>query len=140
MIFGVLIALNRPIDDMSNLKGLFFEQPFFALVLLLGFLSLMGLPLTALFMAKFLVLMAGVKSSQWLLISSLVLSSALGIFVYMRIVHILFEKNIKQESYLVKTPLISSIIFVLVLCLFIIGLWPTPVTNYINQNNILTKK
>ena len=135
IIFGVLMTLNRPVENIAELKGLFSEQPFFALALFLGFLSLMGLPLTALFMAKFLVIMAGVKSSQWLLISALVTSSALGIFVYIRITNILFEKSSSQNMPKNIKPLASSVVALLALCLLVLGLWPTPATSYIRQNN-----
>ncbi|MBW7939615.1 MAG: NADH-quinone oxidoreductase subunit N, partial [Candidatus Omnitrophica bacterium] len=48
--------------------------------------SLAGIPMTAGFIGKFYLFAAGVDHSAWLLIGSLIINSAIGLFYYLRIV------------------------------------------------------
>ena len=138
IIFGVLMLLEQPhahINNIADLRGLFKKEPFLACVFMLALLSLMGLPLTALFMAKFLVIMAAIESSLWSLVISLIISSALGIFVYLRVAQHLFGLP-DERAYLKRIkPIASAVVALLALCLITLGIWPTPATEHIRANN-----
>jgi NADH-quinone oxidoreductase subunit N len=91
--FGIVIVLSDPERDAGHLdmyRGLFWRQPWLALVFTAALLSLAGIPLTAGFMGKFYVLMAGIEAALWPLVALLVLTSALGLFYYLRIVVALY--------------------------------------------------
>jgi len=53
-------------------------------------LSLAGVPLTAGFIAKFLVIATGVKGELWWLVGVLVVGSAIGIYYYLRVMAAMF--------------------------------------------------
>ncbi len=53
--------------------------------------SLAGIPLTAGFLGKFYMVLAGVQSRLWLLVFALVVNSVLGLFYYLRVVIAIYE-------------------------------------------------
>ena len=54
-------------------------------------LSLAGIPLTAGFVGKFYLVSAGVRSGLWALVVILVVTSAIGLFYYLRVVVAIFR-------------------------------------------------
>ena len=96
LIFGVLINIpesGHEVSSVKELSGLMKTRPILGAALLLGFLSLMGLPFTAIFMGKLLVILTSVESARWLLLGSLVLSSIIGLVVYIRLANVIFEEK-----------------------------------------------
>jgi len=73
----LLATLGAVVLTLSN-HGLFWRQPWLALVFTAALLSLTGIPLTAGFVGKFYVLVDGVESVLWPLILLLVFGSAVG--------------------------------------------------------------
>jgi NADH-quinone oxidoreductase subunit N len=53
-------------------------------------LSLAGVPLTAGFVGKFYLVLAGIDATLWMLVFVLVVSSAIGLFYYLRIIVALY--------------------------------------------------
>jgi NADH-quinone oxidoreductase subunit N len=130
ILLGVLIMLDKPIDNIYQLKNFFSQQPILAAMFLLALFSLMGLPLTALFMGKLLIILASIQHAQWLLVGSLILSSSIGIFVYLRVVNIILDTSSPALLNIQKNNIVvSSFIIFLALSLVILGVWPTPLTN-----------
>ncbi len=78
-------------DSLERFRGLFHQRPWMAAVLTAMLLSLAGIPLTAGFIGKFYVILAGAQSRLWWLIITLVLTSGIGLFYYLRIVVTLFS-------------------------------------------------
>ena len=74
-------------------RGLFFRRPAMAVILAMMMLSLAGLPLTAGFMGKFLVLQAGMATGQWALTLVLIGTSGIGLCYYLRIALALFDRT-----------------------------------------------
>lgn len=133
MIFGALICIESDQHELvkiEDLNDLFSTHKFLSIVLLLGFFSLMGIPFTAIFMGKVLVIMAGVESSQWLLVSSLLLSSIIGLFVYLRLANALLQKpNTNTRILRSTTPLATSALCMLAIVALALGIWPTLATD-----------
>ena len=87
--FGVVTILSdyqRDADSLEDYRELLWRHPVLAGVLGTMLLSLAGIPLTAGFAGKFLVLSAGVQSHLWLLVAMLVINSAVGLFYYLRVI------------------------------------------------------
>ncbi|MFC4253029.1 NADH-quinone oxidoreductase subunit N [Sinimarinibacterium flocculans] len=93
--FGALSQISAlegaEADDPAALRGLWQRRPALALGLMLALLSLAGVPLTAGFLGKVYIVATGVDAGTWLLIGALVISSALGLFYYLRIAVLLFQ-------------------------------------------------
>ena len=94
--FGILATLSDDVRDAERLddyRGLLWRRPWTAAALSAMLLSLAGIPLTAGFVGKFYVLAAGVNTGRWLLVSMLAVNSAIGLFYYIRVVAVMFERH-----------------------------------------------
>lgn len=92
--FGVITVLSpadRDADQIEDYRGLFWTRPALAAVFTLMLLSLAGIPLTAGFFGKFYIVAAGASSAIWGLIILLVLTSAVGLYYYLRVVVALYS-------------------------------------------------
>jgi len=132
--FGVVTVLSgagqdADADDLDDYRGLFWRRPWLAAVLAASLFSLAGMPLTAGFVAKFYVLAAGVGSALWWLAITLVLSSAIGLYYYLRIIVVMFQPAPPQEEgpLLAPTlPLAAALVLALLTFLLVwLGIYPT---------------
>ncbi|HEY0740976.1 MAG TPA: NADH-quinone oxidoreductase subunit N [Chryseosolibacter sp.] len=99
--FGILSTLSdhdRDADHMEDYAGLLWRRPWTAAILSAMLLSLAGIPLTAGFIGKFYLIAAGVNTSQWLLVSMLAVNSAIGLYYYIRIIAVMFERHEGEEE------------------------------------------
>jgi NADH-quinone oxidoreductase subunit N len=97
--FGVITVLSAKDPDVGAieaLRGLAWRRPWLAMVLAAMLLSLAGIPVTAGFVGKFYLLTAGVASSLWVLVGTLVVASAIGLAYYLRVIATLLAR--REES------------------------------------------
>lgn len=137
--FGIITLLSmrhKDADDLNDYRGLFWRKPLLAGVLTISLLSLAGIPLTAGFLAKFLVLTSGVRQHLWLPVIVLVLTSVIGLYYYLRIISTLFAASPAAET--PKKTLhpffyfaTDATLMVLLLMLFWLGTFPGIVIEYI---------
>jgi NADH-quinone oxidoreductase subunit N len=83
------IVESNHIDDVDQLeayRGLLWRRPWLAATLAVAMVSLAGLPLTAGFMGKVVVVAAGAGAGLWMPLLVLVLNSVLGLYYYLRVV------------------------------------------------------
>jgi NADH-quinone oxidoreductase subunit N len=99
--FGVVTVLSDKDEDANTMdayRGLFWRHPGLAVVFTAALFSLAGVPLTAGFFGKFYILTAGVASALWVPVGFLVLTSAIGLFYYLRIVVTLYAPLAQGDS------------------------------------------
>lgn len=99
--FGVIGALSdhdRDADRMEDFEGLAWQRPWLAGMFTVMLLSLAGIPLTAGFVGKFYVMTAGVGSALWVLVVTLIVTSVIGLFYYLRIVVAMFRSREMAEE------------------------------------------
>jgi NADH-quinone oxidoreductase subunit N len=99
--FGILSTLSdedRDAENMDDYKGLLWRRPWTAATLSAMLLSLAGIPLTAGFVGKFYLIAAGVNTERWLLVFMLALNSAIGLYYYIRIIAVMFERHEGEEE------------------------------------------
>ncbi len=136
--FGVISMLSsrdHEADDLVYFRGLFWRYPWLAGVFMAMLLSLAGIPLTAGFIGKFYLVTAGIGSASWPLVFVLVVSSVIGLFYYLRVILAMFahlpesESAREQGSHL---PVWGSLILaVLTVLLVWLGVYPSPITRFI---------
>ncbi|AXQ28830.1 NADH-quinone oxidoreductase subunit NuoN [Solimonas sp. K1W22B-7] len=95
-VFGVIALVSSPAGDrdretLSEYRGMFWQRPYVVSIFTAMMLSLAGIPLTAGFIGKFAAIAVGVESQLWLMVSGIVLGSAIGIYYYLRVISALFE-------------------------------------------------
>jgi NADH-quinone oxidoreductase subunit N len=128
-IISILSSEKRDADDIEDYRGLYWRHPWLAAIFTAALFSLAGIPLTAGFVGKFYVLIAGVNSSLWLLMVILVVNSAIGLYYYLRIVVAMFtpiEHGEKVSAVLnPKLSLLSGMVLGIMLLLLIwLGVYP----------------
>lgn len=93
-VLGVLsrVAERRDLDQLDGLRGLFWSHPALAAVMTLAMLSLAGLPPAIGFIAKMYIIAAGISANLMLLVWTMVVSSVLGLFYYLRVILVMSLK------------------------------------------------
>jgi NADH-quinone oxidoreductase subunit N len=137
--FGLMTVLSGPQHEAASIeayRGLFWRRPLLAAAFTTTLLSLAGIPLTAGFLGKFYVIAAGASQSRWLLLFTLVASSTIGLFYYLRIVAVMYAqpKDAAFDGESTAPPLSLPAGFALVILTAVIallGIYPTPLWGFI---------
>ena len=100
-VFFVFLLINSKFDDdrIDNLNGLIHNSPFLAIFIILGLLSLLGMPPTVGFMGKLFVFSAAIDSGLiWLAIIGGI-NTVVGAYYYLRIIKkIIFDNSNSSEN------------------------------------------
>ena len=99
--FGPMTVLSGPRWEAASIddyRGLFWKRPIVAGAFTTMLLSLAGIPLTAGFLGKFYVITAGASQSRWVLLFTLVVSSTIGLFYYLRIIVAMYAQPEEPAS------------------------------------------
>jgi len=113
-------------------SGLFWQNRSLALLIIVGILSLAGIPMTMGFMGKFYLLNVAVQAQQWWLIATLIIGSGIGLVYYLTIIFTLFSTNNitdingineKNESLILK-PLVKITVVTLIFFGVALGVYP----------------
>jgi NADH-quinone oxidoreductase subunit N len=133
--FGVVAVLsgeNGDAENIDNYRGLFWRRPALATVFTVMLLSLAGIPITAGFIAKFYIVTAGASSSIWALIIILVITSAIGLFYYLRVIVALYGDGSKAPAAGYSLASVENIVLgLLTVVLLLFGVFPAPLLNLI---------
>ncbi len=138
--FGVITMLSgvegEP-DLLDSYRGMFWTRPLLGAVFTAMLLSLAGIPLTAGFVGKFYVMAAGISSHLWLLVISLVVSSLIGLFYYLRIIATMFSKDLGNlrsgDPDLTGSVAAGLALALLTLLLVFLGIYPAPLIEIIDK-------
>ena len=99
--FGMIILLSRQgfeADSLDDFKGLNRRSPWFAFLMLLFMFSMAGVPPTAGFYAKLLVIQAAIEAGfMWLAVIA-VLFSVIGAYYYLRVVKLMYFDVAQDEA------------------------------------------
>jgi len=125
--FAVIVMMRRADiigDELKDLSGLSFRQPFAAFAMLLFMLSLGGIPPTAGFMGMFWLFGAAIDSGYvWLAVIG-VLNSAISLYYYIRIVVFMYLRKETTGSEPVMGPALTVTLALAVAATLILGIYP----------------
>lgn len=136
--FGIVSHLSaredREFFDLEHYRGLFWEKPWLSALFTAVLLSLAGIPLSAGFMGKFYILLSGVGSALWVLSIVLVVSSAIGLFYYLRVVVVLFSPRAEVPRHVAGSGSVATAIALVVLfvLLFWFGIFPATLLHWVH--------
>lgn len=138
--FGIIIALSHKgfeAEKISDFQGLGRTQPIVAFLMLLLLFSLAGVPPTAGFYAKFIVLDALINAGFiWPAVLA-VIFSVIGAFYYLRVIRVMFFEAPVSESLLAYprtvSPLGVSFLSINGLLVLGLGIFPAPLINVCMQ-------
>jgi NADH-quinone oxidoreductase subunit N len=137
--FGIVTLLSngrRDADRLEDYRGLFWRRPLMAGMFTAMLLSLAGIPLTGGFLGKFYIVAAGVSAGQWGLVFVLVLTSAIGLFYYLRILVAIYSRPTEAagESLVFRAaPSAAGSLLLAGLTIFLVwlGVYPSPMLHII---------
>ena len=109
--FGIVTLVRDSAGEVSDVNrwvGLGKKSPLVATVFSLFLLSFAGIPLTSGFVGKFAIFSAAYESGNIYLVVAGVLSSAVAVFFYLRIILMLFFADATNDSVSVVIPSILT--------------------------------
>jgi len=96
--FGVVIALGERGETLDGYQGLAAQRPGTAAIMLLFLLSLTGIPPTAGFVAKFVVILSAVSAGHMALAVLAVACSVISAFIYMRVAVFMYMREPRDPA------------------------------------------
>jgi NADH-quinone oxidoreductase subunit N len=128
-IFAVLVKMKDYTFEGYN--GLGKTQPVLAAANTVFLLSLAGIPLTAGFFAKYLMLAAVIKTGTylWLVIVG-VLFAAVSVYYYFRVIQAMYFKEGNPETETI-TPSFKFGLIVVAALIILLGIFPTIILNWL---------
>ena len=146
--FGVVALMSSPYNNdneaesLADYRGLFWRRPILTATLTVMMLSLAGIPLTAGFIGKFLVIMAAVTTQHWFLAAMIVVGSGIGLYYYLRVMVVMYMTP-------PDTPRIDAdkhwgqkvgglMVLAAALAVLVIGVYPDPIIKLALQAEILS--
>jgi len=137
--FGVVAVLSAGREEAERLdayRGLFWRRPWLAAVLTAALLSLSSIPITGGFVAKLYIVAAGAASSRWALLVILAVTSAIGLFYYLRIIVAMYSKPVEAPAGGARVPLASGVaLAALLVALLWLGLYPAPIVQVLRSTH-----
>ncbi len=130
-IVVVANVANEKKAHIDAFTGLFWKQPIQAATLMVAMLSFAGIPLTAGFMGKFYLITLGLDAGLWLLLSGLIIGSAIGIYYYLRLIFAM-SSPLGDLPVPAKQRLSwrDALAFILLLSVLYMGSWPQPFIDF----------
>lgn len=132
LIFFVITAVEKEHKsvNIATLKQL--NSPFLVVMMILAMLSLLGIPLLAGFVGKFLALKDFAVTGEYLALGIIILASVIESIYYFKIAGNLFSKEEKQGR--LQLTLSQKAVFVtLAALLVIVGIFPLLFSGFINE-------
>jgi NADH-quinone oxidoreductase subunit N len=135
--FGVVTTLStheREAEWIDDYRGLARTRRWTAAAFTVALLSLAGMPLTMGFIGKFYLVTAGAGAGLWALVIVLVLTSAVSIYYYTRIIVAMWVREPDEKSVRTAVGAASGVVLaVLTVALVIFGVFPSPLLTLIER-------
>jgi NADH-quinone oxidoreductase subunit N len=121
--------------NLEDYEGLGRSSPLLAATLTVFLLSLIGIPMTGGFFAKFYVFSAAVKANLiWLTIIG-VLNSGVGAYYYLRIIVMMYMREARKEVPVIPVPLaLSAALAICMAATIYLGIFPSGVLQYAQES------
>ena len=129
--FGVVIALGQRGESLDGYQGLAVQRPGTAALMLLFLLSLTGIPPTAGFAAKFVVILSVVRAGYWALAVLAVVCSVISAFVYLRVAVLMYMKEPQEPAPSSYPWAVSAALAVAALVTLMGGIFPGSLTFWV---------
>jgi len=130
--FLVVIAFSNQTgsDTIEDYAGLWKRSPLLALAMLLSLVSMAGMPPLAGFVGKFYLFASAIKQGLiWLAVAG-VLFSVVSVYYYFMVIKAMYLKNPTDTTPIIPGKLLSAGIFIAVIGVIVIGIYPAPFINW----------
>ena len=128
LCFSVLIVVaNHTGEQLEDFDGLGKRSPFLAFAMLIGMISLAGVPFTAGFFAKLLIFDAAIQQHQTALVVIGVITVACGFYYYLKIVRAMYWHSPVSMAAIPVSALSQIAMIALMAGIFWLGIYPKPI-------------
>ena len=145
--FGAVALMSSPYNNtdeaetLADYRGLFWRRPVLTATLTVMMLSLAGIPLTAGFIGKFMLVMTVVSEAHWFFAAMIIVGSGIGLYYYLRVMIVMYLTP-------PETPRIDAdkhwgqkvggmMVLLAALAVLVIGVYPDPVIAIANQAQMI---
>jgi NADH-quinone oxidoreductase subunit N len=126
--FAVLIIVAQQAgEEISDFDGLAKRSPFLAFAMLIGMVSLAGVPFTAGFLGKFYIFYAAVLQRQIALVVVGVITVGCGFYYYLKVVRAMYWQSANNGEPISVTALSRFAIITLIIATIWLGVYPQPI-------------
>jgi NADH-quinone oxidoreductase subunit N len=126
--FAVLIIVAQQTgDEISDFDGLAKRSPFLAFAMLVGMVSLAGVPFTAGFLGKFYIFYAAILQRQTALVVVGVITVGCGFYYYLKVVRAMYWQSTTNLAKIPVNGLSRLAISGLVIATIWLGVYPQPI-------------
>lgn len=123
--FAIVILLDKG-EEIQDYNGLAKYRPLVSAIMLIFMFSLVGIPPTAGFIAKFNLFVTAINGGYIWLVVIAVVFSAISAFYYLRIVMNMYMKESLTDGHKINlTPSLGIAIFITTIMVLAIGLFPS---------------
>ncbi len=137
LCFAVLIVVgNSAGDQIEDYAGLAKRSPFLAFAMLIGMISLAGVPFTAGFLGKFFIFDAAVRHHQTLLTVIGVITVGCGFYYYLKVVRAMYWLEPTDNTPVPVSTLSRLVMILLIAGIFVLGVYPQPILNALRPTKI----
>ena len=126
--FAVLIIVAQQTgEQISDFDGLAKRSPFLAFAMLIGMVSLAGVPFTAGFLGKFFIFYAAILQRQIALVVVGVITVGCGFYYYLKVVRAMYWQPADKTEKIPISGLSRFAISALILATIWLGVYPQPI-------------
>src|SRR5215471_8890501 len=126
--FAVLILVAQQTgEEISDFDGLAGRSPFLAFAMLIGMVSLAGVPFTAGFLGKFYIFYAAVLQRQIALIVVGVVTVGCGFYYYLKVIRAMYWQSDSNIDAIPVNGLSRVAISALIVATIWLGIYPQPI-------------
>jgi NADH-quinone oxidoreductase subunit N len=119
--------------ELDDFNGLGAAHPFPAVAMTVFLVSLMGIPPTIGFYAKYYVIVALIDADFLWLALAIVVMSAVSAFFYLRVVAVMYFQDGSESPRRFSTPLLNAGIAIMVVGVIVLGLFSSPLVDLAND-------
>jgi NADH-quinone oxidoreductase subunit N len=132
--FAVLILVAQQAgEEISDFDGLARRSPFLAFAMLIGMVSLAGVPFTAGFLGKFFIFYAAVLQRQLALVIVGVLTVGCGFYYYLKVIRAMYWQPVDKIDKIPVSGLSRLAISALIIGTIWLGIYPQPILDALKR-------
>jgi len=132
--FAVLIIVAQQTgEEISDFDGLAKRSPFLAFAMLIGMVSLAGVPFTAGFLGKFYIFYAAVLQRQIALVVVGVITVGCGFYYYLKVVRAMYWQSDSKTDAIPVNGVSRVAISALIAATIWLGVYPQPILNALKR-------
>jgi NADH-quinone oxidoreductase subunit N len=132
--FAVLIIVAQQTgDEISDFDGLAKRSPFLAFAMLIGMISLAGVPFTAGFLGKFFIFYAAISQRQVMLVMVGILTVGCGFYYYLKVVRAMYWQSSERTDKIPVNALSLVAISALIISTIWLGVYPQPILDALKR-------